>query len=626
MLKNTFIHLSGIGRKKELALWQRGILTWDDLYSINSRQNSLFDDQNLDPLLAELDASRNAFDRGDTGFFAERLPTSDLYRIALTYPDQTAFLDIETTGLSHFYDEITLVGVGLGEDFFFDLQGTEKRKALDALQDAKCVVTFNGSLFDLKFLSKKIDGFSRPQAHVDLRYFARRFGLSGGQKSIEKQINVRREVELEGVVGETAPILWHEYRHGSVDAAKTLIKYNYADIDGMRFIFEHLLREVSKSNSLLGDFFPKAPFAKEQKKISWVELEKQEEGNCYFVPPFSGKFGSQVTYEDLIASEASCRDLRVVGIDLTGSEKRATGWALLDGNSVTTELLSTDEKLVTETLRSKPHVVSIDSPLSMPKGRTRVTDDDPVRDEFGIMRQCERELKRRGVNVYPSLLPSMQALTGRGMRLADRFRAEGIPVIESYPGAAQDIMGIPRKQAGLHFLKKGLADFGVIGNFLTRDVSHDEVDAVTSAIVGLFFWSGKFEALGIPEEEYLIIPDLRVQSDEWTSRRVVGISGAIASGKTTAARALEGEQFEYARYSQALAKLLTEEGKEINRGTLQEIGLWVNSEHGQRWLGRKLLDSVNSTRLLVIDGIRHPEDHAFLVETYPNVYPLVKLP
>ncbi len=45
-------------------------------------------------------------------------------------------------------------------------------------------------------------------------------------------------------------------------------------------------------------------------------------------------------------------------------------------------------------------------------------------------------------------------------------------------------------------------------SFLNNSVSHDELDAITSAVVGLFFWTGKFEALGNEEEEYLIIPKI----------------------------------------------------------------------------------------------------------------------
>jgi predicted nuclease with RNAse H fold len=148
--------------------------------------------------------------------------------------------------------------------------------------------------------------------------------------------------------------------------------------------------------------------------------------------------------------------------------------------------------------------------LTLPKGRTTVFNDDPGRKEFGIMRHCERTLKRRGVNVYPCLIDSMQKLTKRGMELAETFRKLGIPVIESYPGAAQDIMKIPRKRASLEYLEKGLANFGIEGEYTRQTVSHDELDAITSALVGLFFWSGRFERLGTIEEDYLIIPDLNV--------------------------------------------------------------------------------------------------------------------
>src|SRR5260370_30779634 len=77
---------------------------------------------------------------------------------------------------------------------------------------------------------------------------------------------------------------------------------------------------------------------------------------------------------------------RVVGIDLTGSEKRATGWALMDGAAATTKSIRTDEELIRETLAAKPDLVSIDSPLSLPEnyGAPGVP----------IYRKCELALKR----------------------------------------------------------------------------------------------------------------------------------------------------------------------------------------------------------------------------------------
>ena len=94
----------------------------------------------------------------------------------------------------------------------------------------------------------------------------------------------------------------------------------------------------------------------------------------------------------------------------------------------------------------------------------------------------------------------------RGMRLAEQLRNEGLHVIESYPGAAQDILGIPRKGSSLKELKWGLNRAGITGRYLKDRVTHDEVDAITSALVGLFYLADDCIALGTPKEDYLIVP------------------------------------------------------------------------------------------------------------------------
>jgi predicted nuclease with RNAse H fold len=111
-----------------------------------------------------------------------------------------------------------------------------------------------------------------------------------------------------------------------------------------------------------------------------------------------------------------------------------------------------------------------------------------------------------GISVFWCLLPTMKGLTTRGMRLAQRLRAAGLTVIESYPGAAQDLLGIPRKGASLEELKWGLARAGIKGDFLYCKVTHDEVDAITSALVGLFYLADDYIALGNAAEDYLIVP------------------------------------------------------------------------------------------------------------------------
>ena len=57
----------------------------------------------------------------------------------------------------------------------------------------------------------------------------------------------------------------------------------------------------------------------------------------------------------------------------------------------------------------------------------------------------------------------MEMLTRRGIRLANELRRQGLQVIKSYPGAAQDILGIPGKGASLDELKRELVRAGITG-------------------------------------------------------------------------------------------------------------------------------------------------------------------
>ncbi|MBK8909608.1 MAG: DUF429 domain-containing protein [Rhodospirillales bacterium] len=561
-----------------------------------------------------MDASNEALYDGDADYFAERLPKSEHYRIAVSFPKKTAFLDIETTGLSHYYDDVTIVGISLDGSYSCHFAFDDESALLDRLREAKCVVTFNGTIFDYRFLIKTYSNIQLPKAHVDLRFLAPRAGLSGGQKVVEEKLGWRRHGAARDINGAAAPLLWHRYKLGDHDAAKTLIRYNHADVEGMRFILDSVLEKMAGFNGQ-GAIFHRPTFEKQTTRFTWSKHSGSFRKNVIAVPSFRGGSGPAVTMAE-IAPTDSATPLRVVGIDLTGSERRPTGWCLMRGAEAETCLLSTDDEIIEASVDAHPDVVSIDSPLSIPRGRTRVSDDDPSRQSGGIMRDCERELKRRGINVYPCLIPSMQGLTQRGMRLAHHLRERGIPVIESYPGAAQDIMGIPRKRAGLEYLKGGLADFGVRGAFVTSKVNHDELDAITAALVGFFFWSGRFEPLGNEDEDYLIVPDLRCLPERWTSRRVIGISGEICAGKTSAARHLQRAGFAYGRFSQILESMLNQGGVAVSRENLQGLGERVNREPGQRWLCKQLVKQLPGGRDLVIDGLRWRMDRAFLRERF----------
>lgn len=612
MLEATFIHIPGIGPVTERRLWAEGITHWRDLGAAIAARDRVLkaSPHGLNAIQRELATTMQAWEQGDHEYFAKRLPQSELYRLACSVPAETVFLDIETTGLSEIYHVVTMIGVWKNGHFTFSLNGDTAENLNATIEKSACLVTFNGTRFDIPFLKRHFPEIQFPAGHIDLMYLARRMGMQGGQKSIEKQLGFKRPDDVIAQRGENAPALWYAYTYGDLDSGRLLVRYNEYDIIGMRFILDKLI-------STLVSHFPKIVQNKLPSDCCFLlnSLDEETANVARSVKPYHGPVGPKARIGDL--TKHSTRPLRVVGIDLTGSERRPTGWCSLAGIDAETRLLKSDEEILQATLDAKPDLVSIDSPLSLPTGRDCVSDNDPARPSAGITRYCERELKRRGVNVYPCLIQSMQQLTARGMKLAEKLRAVGVPVIESYPGAAQDIIGLPRKGESLDLLKRGLSGFGVRGEFQSQKVSHDEIDAITSAVVGVFFWAGRFEALGNSQEDYLIVPDLRVDAIGWRQRCVIGISGSIASGKTTAACHLRDQKgFEYRRYSSVLADLLRKNGLEATRANLQEYGDYVNKELGQRWLCKRLFERISADGNVVVDGLRFPEDRAFLVERF----------
>ena len=614
LLESTFRHFRGISAQRELKLWSAGVKTWEQLRQYYTPQRSLFGEnggaRTLAPILRQIEESQTALTRRDIEYFSRHLERREHFRIALSFPEDTLFLDIESTGLSRYYDHITEIGWSLGAEYGFFVKGQRDSEFRDAIAAAKIIVTFNGSLFDLPFINKEFPDLRLPDVHVDLRFLSKRAGFGGGQKDVEKLLGIQRSEEVKGVTGEAAPILWHRYRRGDNESLRTLLQYNHADIRGMKQIFDIVARSLLTSYGLGGRQLPS--FSSFEFPDARDYLEKRFHR---IIRPFVGSTQPVVCIDEL---EQPLR-LRVVGIDLSGSEKKASGWCFLDGREAITLPLYGNKEIVAQTVKQRPHLISIDSPLSLPAGRITVEDTDPGRAKYGIVRFCERVLKRRGINVYPALIQSMQKLTKRGMQLAQRFRNLGYPVIESYPGAAQDILGIPRKRASLEFLEKGLAEFGVSGTFVTEPVTHDELDSITSAVVGVFFWSGMYERLGeIPfGDEALIIPDLKAKSATAQATLVVGFSGALGAGKTTAAKILEHDHgFAYGRYSQVIEEILSAKRRGFDRFDLQAEGRRINQKYGQRWLGQRLLTKLGTRSHIAIDGLRFPEDHAYMTEMF----------
>jgi predicted nuclease with RNAse H fold len=317
-------------------------------------------------------------------------------------------------------------------------------------------------------------------------------------KELEKTLGITRKGAAAEMGGYEATVLWAKYLRGDRYALEELIEYNTADVVHLKAIMEICYDKMSHraSESLL-DMVPSLFTG-----VGKLPEQERQMTLCAVRAAPSPVNGSNIVSNLLGRARHGSRPPRIVGIDLTGSEKRATGWALLDGSNATTKAIRTDADLLADTLSAAPDVVSIDSPLSMPEG---VTDPNNT-GGAPIYRRCELALKRMGISVFWCLLPTMKSLTTRGMRLASDLRSRGLKVIESYPGAAQDLLGIPRKGASLQELKQGMGRIGITGDYLTTAISHDEVDAITSALVGLFYLADDYIGLGTPNEDYLIVP------------------------------------------------------------------------------------------------------------------------
>jgi predicted nuclease with RNAse H fold len=111
-----------------------------------------------------------------------------------------------------------------------------------------------------------------------------------------------------------------------------------------------------------------------------------------------------------------------------------------------------------------------------------------------------------GIRFFPITLGPMRQLTQRGMRLKSIFESSGFEVIETYPGAAQDIWGIPR-QRDVAGLRRGLSRFRLQGLHRSEPSPHI-LDAVTCALVGQLYLHGTASSLGSPDEALMILPPL----------------------------------------------------------------------------------------------------------------------
>lgn len=188
-----------------------------------------------------------------------------------------AYLDIETTGLSPAYDDITVIGIYLTDGSyqrFVQLVGEEvtRTSLLEALQGVDTIYTYNGSGFDLPFINALLGvDLTKSFIHRDLMLDCWKNNLYGGFKAVEIQLGITRQ--LKDVNGEEAVRLWWRYQnYQDQNALHILLDYNKEDVVNLKTLREILDIRARRLNM---DILVREKGGKEWKKVREQKFENE---------------------------------------------------------------------------------------------------------------------------------------------------------------------------------------------------------------------------------------------------------------------------------------------------------------------------------------------------------------
>ncbi|MFQ6049045.1 MAG: ribonuclease H-like domain-containing protein [Phycisphaerae bacterium] len=236
MLTHTFLHIPGVGAATEQRLWASGLDHWDRIerggwpagLSAGLRAR----------LIEALAESRWALEAGEAGFFASQLPPGQHWRLYREFRGRTGFVDIETTGLDPRDSYVTTIAVFDGRGVRSYVHGQNLEEFRQDVRQFALLVTYNGKAFDVPFLRHRLAGLQLDQPHIDLRYFLRWLGYTGGLKGCERKMGLSRPAGLEQIDGSMAVRLWNRHLRGDERALPTLLRYNAEDAVNLRWLME----------------------------------------------------------------------------------------------------------------------------------------------------------------------------------------------------------------------------------------------------------------------------------------------------------------------------------------------------------------------------------------------------
>lgn len=243
MLKSTFIHIQGVGPKRELAIWRAGVRTWEDFLA-KGKEVLPKNVYNLGRPVIE--RSLQALQDSDgLRWLAKVVPNNEHWRF-YPYFGRVVYLDIEAGGDLDEWGGITVVGLYDGQETRQYVSNHNMWLVNDSMKQYNVLITFAGSSYDLPMLRQVFSNITLPPVHIDLRWVLRKLGLTGGLKRIEKRLGIERPPEVHGMDGQGAVLLWAEHLAGDPQALETLLAYNACDIVNLEPLLEYAVQEMKR--------------------------------------------------------------------------------------------------------------------------------------------------------------------------------------------------------------------------------------------------------------------------------------------------------------------------------------------------------------------------------------------
>ena len=262
MIRNTFLHIPGIGIKNEQALWKKGILSWDDILL---EETDHFSGGKMKNIREGIKESQEQFQNGNVSYFASHLPQAEYWRFFPEFRESTAYLNVETSSLNPWCQPINVMTLYDGKEIFTYVYEKNLNDFIEDVKKYSIIVTYNGRRLDFPFIKFYL-GLELDQSHIDLRYLLSSAGLRGGLKKCEEKVGIDRG-DLKGLDGCSAILLWEEYeRNHNEKALETLLAYSTYDAVSLETLMIHAYNlklkgtPFEESHKIRSPKFPEIPF------------------------------------------------------------------------------------------------------------------------------------------------------------------------------------------------------------------------------------------------------------------------------------------------------------------------------------------------------------------------------